>query len=82
MEKKVSKRSRKEEVSGAGGTDPERASCSARAPLLLPAAFLGPLSLALPGSFGRVLERLGVSVGGPGDERARLCRGPDLGARP
>lgn len=48
MEKKVSKRSRKEEVSGAGGTGP-RARCSALAALLSSAGFLRPVSLALPG---------------------------------
>lgn len=81
MEKKVSKRSRKEEVSGAGGTDPERASCSAGAPLLSSAAFLGPVSWRCRRSFGWVLERRGVSVGGPGDERACFCKGHGLEAR-
>lgn len=49
MEKKVSKRSRKEEVSGAGGTGPRARCSSALAALLSSAGFLRPMSLALPG---------------------------------
>lgn len=57
MEKKVSKRSRKEEVSGAGGTGP-RARCSSA-----PAGLLRPVALALPVSLGWELEGWVVSVG-------------------
>lgn len=62
MEKKVSKRSRKEEVSGAGGTGP-RARCSSAPAALLSAGLLRPVALALPVSLGWELEGRVVSVG-------------------
>lgn len=82
MEKKVSKRSRKEEVSVAGRVGPRRACPLVRErPRSSLLASCVPCQRRCRVSFCGVSEGLGVSVGGAGGERERLCKGRDLGGK-
>lgn len=82
MEKKVSKRSRKEEVSGAHRDRPRcprpptrELSCSS-----LLSSFV-QCHRHCQASFCPVLEGPRVSVGGPGSEQECLCKGRDLSGK-
>lgn len=82
MEKKVSKRSRKEEVSEAHWDGPRCPGPPTRELLcssLL--SFFVQCHHHCRTSFCLVLEGPGVSVGGPGGEQERLCKGRDLSGK-